>query len=166
MPSPEKESGVTFTTPITDGRGNRSSIFTPPFCSVPGMLRGLLAASVATLVAAVSAGAAQPAKIKSCLTAAVAPKTLILACADANYQLITLRWTDWGQASAKAHGLAYANDCNPYCAAGHFHSYPVAVTADELTKCGAARYYARLTIQYMSMRPAGIAQRDVHKLGC
>ncbi|HEV2592030.1 MAG TPA: hypothetical protein VGU02_09060, partial [Gaiellaceae bacterium] len=52
-----------------------------------------------------------------------APKTLTLACADANYGLASLAWRSWGRGTATAHGKASANDCNPYCAAGHFHSY-------------------------------------------
>jgi hypothetical protein len=95
-----------------------------------------------------------------------APSSVILACADANYELASLRWRGWGRATATATGKARANDCNPNCAAGHFHSYRVTVTATALKACGKARYYARLTISYAGARPAGIAKRDVHTLGC
>ena len=94
------------------------------------------------------------------------PKSLILACADANYGLERLAWYAWGKATATAAGVVRANDCKPYCAAGHFHTYPVTVTADRLAKCGLAPTYARLTITYAGARPAGIARRDVHTLVC
>jgi hypothetical protein len=58
------------------------------------------------------------------------------------------------------------NDCTPNCATGRFRSYPVNVTAGDLTRCNSARYYARLTVVYPARRPAGIAKRDVHSLGC
>lgn len=94
------------------------------------------------------------------------PKSIILACADGNYELDALHWRSWGHATATATGKASANDCNPYCAAGHFHSYPVTVTVTKLGKCGSARTYARLTITYAGARPKGIAKRDVHTLSC
>ncbi|HVC86168.1 MAG TPA: hypothetical protein VNC40_01935 [Gaiellaceae bacterium] len=104
--------------------------------------------------------------INNCGPLVHAPKTLVIACADANYSLGGLKWRGWGASLASATGTAHANDCKPYCAAGHFHAYPVTVDADKLTKCGSAHYYARVTIVYSGARPAGIAKRDVHTVGC
>ncbi|MGH2934178.1 MAG: hypothetical protein ACRDL2_06640 [Gaiellaceae bacterium] len=95
-----------------------------------------------------------------------APATFVITCADANYELTKLRWRGWGSARATAAGTAQANDCTPYCAAGHFHSYRMAAVADRLESCGKARVYARLTITYSASRPKGIAKRDVQTLGC
>lgn len=95
-----------------------------------------------------------------------APKTFVITCADANYELAGLHWTDWGTAHATASGSARANDCTPYCAAGHFHSYAMTAVADRVSQCGKARYYARLTVVYAAARPKGIAKRDVITLGC
>jgi len=94
------------------------------------------------------------------------PKTFVITCADANYELAGLHWHGWGSARATASGTARANDCNPTCVAGHFHSYPVTAVADHLGRCGKAAYYARLTIVYAGARPKGIAKRDVDTLGC
>jgi len=94
------------------------------------------------------------------------PASLVLACGDGNYSLEGLKWRGWGTAAATATGSARANDCTPNCAAGHFHSYRMTATADRLTTCGKARYYARLTITYPGARPAGTAKRDVHTLTC
>ena len=104
--------------------------------------------------------------INDCGPLVSAPKQLTLACADGNYLLTQLRWQHWGRTAASASGTARANDCKPYCAAGHFYSYPVTVTVDRLTRCNSARYYARLTITFASARPAGIAKRDAHTLSC
>lgn len=94
------------------------------------------------------------------------PKSIVLACADAGYGLAALRWRGWGSARATATGSALANDCTPNCAAGRFHTFAVTVVADRLTRCGAARYYARLELVYPGARPKGIPRRDVHRLGC
>ncbi len=59
--------------------------------------------------------------------ALVRPKTFILTCADANSQLDNLSWTSWTPGLASATGMLEVNDCTPYCAAGHFHSYPAIV---------------------------------------
>lgn len=94
------------------------------------------------------------------------PKSIVLACADGNYELTSLHWRAWGRTTATASGEARANDCKPYCAAGHFHSYPVTVTVTKLVKCGSARTYDKLTITYSGARPKGIAKRDVQTLSC
>lgn len=59
--------------------------------------------------------------------ALVEPKTFILTCADANSLLSGLSWTSWTGSLASATGTLQENDCTPYCAAGHFHSYPAIV---------------------------------------
>jgi hypothetical protein len=104
--------------------------------------------------------------INNCGPLVSAPKSLVLACADANYGLAGLTWHSWGHASAAATGKATANDCTPDCAAGHFHSYPASVSVSGLKACGKARYYSRLTITYPGKRPAGVGKRDVHTLPC
>ena len=104
--------------------------------------------------------------INNCGPLVRAPKSLVLACGDGNYELAGLSWHSWGNSTATASGKARANDCTPNCAAGHFHTYPVTVTVSRLRPCGRARYYARLAISYAGKRPAGIAKRDVLTLGC
>jgi hypothetical protein len=59
--------------------------------------------------------------------ALVRPKTFILTCADGNALLDTLSWSSWAPGLASAIGSLVLNDCTPYCAAGHFHSYPAVV---------------------------------------
>jgi hypothetical protein len=104
--------------------------------------------------------------INSCGPLVSRPTDLVLACGDGNYALGSLRWRGWGNPSATATGVARANTCTPNCAQGHFKSYRMTATASRLTRCGKARYYAVLTITYPGARPAGVARRDVHTLGC
>jgi hypothetical protein len=59
--------------------------------------------------------------------ALVKPAAYILTCADANSYLSKLAWTSWTPGVASATGVLEENDCTPYCAAGHFHSYPAVV---------------------------------------
>jgi hypothetical protein len=49
----------------------------------------------------------------------VEPKTLVLACADANGQAVKLVWTKWGSTTARAVGIYTWNLCVPYCAASN-----------------------------------------------
>lgn len=104
--------------------------------------------------------------INACGPLVSAPTELVLACGDGNYELARLRWVHWGRPTATASGIVRANDCKPYCAAGHFHSYTVKVAVDGLTRCNSAHYYARLTITYANAHPAAIGKRDVQTLGC
>jgi hypothetical protein len=57
------------------------------------------------------------------------PSSYVLACADDGLGLAGLHWTTWTSHFAAAYGTLYANDCQPNCADGHFHNYPVIVTA-------------------------------------
>jgi hypothetical protein len=47
----------------------------------------------------------------------VEPKTLVLACADANGVADSLVWTKWSSTTARAKGVYTWNLCVPYCAA-------------------------------------------------
>ena len=59
--------------------------------------------------------------------AMIRPKTFILTCADGNALFDKLSWSSWTPGLASATGSLVLNDCTPYCAAGHFHSYPAVV---------------------------------------
>jgi hypothetical protein len=59
--------------------------------------------------------------------ALIKPRTFILTCADGNAYFGKLSWTSWTVGLASAKGTLVLNDCTPYCAAGHFHSYPAIV---------------------------------------
>ncbi|GAB7030031.1 hypothetical protein AB0G35_17620 [Streptomyces sp. NPDC021749] len=87
----------------------------------------------------------------------VRPGTFMLACGDGNNVLTSLRWSRWQPQSAEAEGRDMVNDCRPYCAAGHFHSYRVHVRLDEPQRRPGHPgqwHYTRITLTYPADRPA------------
>lgn len=86
----------------------------------------------------------------------VRPADFLLACGDGNSRLASLHWSSWTQNSATATGFNMVNDCKPYCAAGHFHSYPVVVRLDDpqpWKKHPRLQHYSRIRLVYTDGRP-------------
>lgn len=86
----------------------------------------------------------------------VRPGSLTLACADGNNALTGLTWTSWGSKLAGGFGTQVMNDCIPYCAAGHFHHYPVLVVlwgAAALRGHPGTLHYSEMTLIYTGARP-------------
>ncbi|MFI6932029.1 hypothetical protein [Streptomyces sp. NPDC050287] len=91
----------------------------------------------------------------------VRPADFVLACGDGNSRLGSLHWSRWGAHSAVAKGRNVVNDCDPYCAAGTFHSYPVVVRLDRPERWSRhphLRHYARMTLTYPEGRPEHLAR--------
>jgi hypothetical protein len=108
--------------------------------------------AVAVLVA--GALAAPPRALPDCLgKPQVRPAEVVLACADANFGVRELRWTGWGKATARATGVAYANDCKPYCAAGHFHTYRAVLVASGRQVCHGVPAYRRVRVSFPGKTP-------------
>ncbi|MFC8360746.1 hypothetical protein ACFUIY_12835 [Streptomyces griseorubiginosus] len=86
----------------------------------------------------------------------VRPTNFMLACGDGNSRLASLRWTRWDARGARAEGVNWVNDCKPYCAAGHFHAYPVTVRLDRSRpwkKQPQVSHYSRIRLTYPAARP-------------
>ena len=120
--------------------------------------------TVATAAAGTShqtatAGAASASRtvVLDCLNhAQVRPKSFVLACADGNDYLNGLAWTSWGPQLASATGTEHVNDCIPYCAAGHFHSYPTEVIfwrSEPVAHHPGEKHFTRVTLLYPGSRP-------------
>ena len=85
----------------------------------------------------------------------VRPGHYTLACADGNDYLSGLTWTSWGPRLASATGTEHVNDCVPFCAAGHFHSYTVNVVLWGSRAAGPGRQrYTKITMLYPGVHPA------------
>jgi hypothetical protein len=125
-----------------------------------------LAVSAALVLPAASTAAVSHAKLSDCGKLVERPGSLVLACADANYELSQIGWNTWAGAFARGIAEVRANNCKPNCAAGRFHSYRAQVIADKLTRCGSAKIYLRLTILFTRTRPAGYKPADVHTWTC
>jgi hypothetical protein len=104
--------------------------------------------------------------IDNCGKHVMHPKKLTTACADGNYYLAKLKWKNWGKTSSTSDGWAHANLCQPNCAAGKFHKYPVAVKAWKKAACHGRHDYTRLTIGYTKNKPRGYSNPEVIKLNC
>nr|WP_256725398.1 hypothetical protein [Streptomyces sp. IMTB 2501] len=97
----------------------------------------------------------------------VRPTDFILACGDGNSRLNGLHWSQWGPHGATATGVNMVNDCKPYCAAGHFHSYPVTVRLDDprpWKKQPQVQHYTLMSLTYTGARPDGFKQVMIYPL--
>jgi hypothetical protein len=84
------------------------------------------------------------------------PSKFTLSCADGNDYLTGVAWTSWTAGLASATGVQEVNDCIPYCAAGHFHGYPVDVIfwgAASLHGHPGSQRYTSVTLLYPGARP-------------
>jgi hypothetical protein len=133
-----------------------------------GLALGLSASASAT-TARPAAGAALAARVSAPMAARpvvfdcagqpqalVKPRNFVLTCADANSVLAKLSWTSWTPALASATGLLAENDCTPYCAAGHFHSFPAVVIfwgSTAVKNHPGERCYTKMTIILTGTRP-------------
>jgi hypothetical protein len=109
---------------------------------------------LAALLSAAAVGA-PPQVLPDCLGKPhVRPAQIVLACGDANFGVKGLRWTGWRQSFAAATGTAYANDCTPNCAAGHFHTYRAIVVASGTQRCRNGKTaYKEITIAFVGPSP-------------
>ncbi|MFD9391644.1 hypothetical protein ACFWBB_13205 [Streptomyces sp. NPDC060000] len=121
-----------------------------------GSASAVPAASPATARAAAVRQTTKPVLVDCLWHAQVRPGDFILACGDGNSRLVSLHWDSWGAGSARATGVNVVNDCDPYCAAGHFHPYAVVVKLDRpqpWKKHPQVQHYSRITLTYLGDRP-------------
>jgi hypothetical protein len=132
--------------------------------------RVLIAAFLLLGAIAISALASADARrvVGNCTKSQVRPSAIILACADDNRSLTRLHWSSFGGATARGSGQYYVNDCTPDCVAGHFHSYPIAVTLSNAKPCPDGRDdYRSATISFTATRPPGErSARGQEELSC
>ena len=130
--------------------------------SVPGLALGVGGAARAGATSPGSAAAAsglfsERTVVINCLgQPEQRPDAFTLACADGNDYLTGLSWTSWTPRLASGYGTQHENDCIPYCAAGHFHAYPVLVMlwgSDALRSSPGTQHYTRMTLIYPGARP-------------
>jgi len=118
------------------------------------------------LAAAVSgAGQMRLPAFAGCLNVPQArPAAILVACGDGNFFLTNLKWSRWNNTEAVGAGTGHQNDCKPYCAAGHFHPYPVAVRLFRPEACRKGRIeFTRFTFRFVSTKPPGVARGGTFK---
>jgi hypothetical protein len=98
---------------------------------------------------AVAARTSVPVTVSCASQAQTRPRQYILECGDGYPYLTGLSWAAWGSSSAFADGSFVLNDCVPYCAAGHFHSFPALIAlwgAEPRPGHAGEAYFTHLTV--------------------
>jgi len=127
--------------------------------SVNGFVLAICVAAIAVLSTAFYPGFARAASttmaLANCLgKPEVKPKDVTLACGDGNFRVEKIQWTGWGEAFAAGMGTATVNDCQPYCAAGHFHNYPAVLIVNGTQRCpNGQKAYAKVTYAFIGRSP-------------
>jgi hypothetical protein len=132
-----------------------------PILAAMGIAAGTAAATTGSgqKTVHVAVSPARPAAVPevfNCQKAQVKPGTFILTCADGNDVLSRLSWSSWTASSARGTGTDMVNDCQPYCAAGKFHSYPADVTFSRSVPVPGhpgQHYFSRVTLRFPGARP-------------
>jgi hypothetical protein len=128
------------------------------------------AASVAAVDFAAGGSAASLPSVQTQCTAKsaqVKPKRILIACGDGNFYITGLKWSTWSSTGARGKGTAHLNDCKPFCAAGHFHSYRgITVRLSRPKTCKGAPEFRRLSWRYGAKRPAGIRRGGFTTFPC
>ncbi|WP_051839189.1 hypothetical protein [Streptomyces sp. NRRL F-5126] len=100
----------------------------------------------------------------------IRPKSILLACSDSTAGLQNLTWSHWGHntltgspddgptpsATATATGQFFLNDCDPDCATGHAHTYPVKVTLSVVNSSplkSGDTYFGRASLTWQGAKP-------------
>lgn len=124
---------------------------------IPRRWLPLTLVALVVVVVAVAGASGGVRVVGNCFHSQLRPASIVLACADANLLLSHLRWTSFGGSVARGSGDYSYNDCNPYCAAGHFHSYPITVVLSRPKTCpDGHRDYQLATAEWSSSsRPPG-----------
>ena len=115
-----------------------------------------LVAAICALVAAVAASASPATReLPDCLGKPhVRPVSVVFACGDGNFGVDHLTWVAWGGPRAFGIGSAYANDCKPYCAAGHFKRYRAVLIASGSQRCpNGTPAYMTVTYAFIGRSP-------------
>jgi hypothetical protein len=79
--------------------------------------------------------------------------------ADGTFGMLGVQWKHYGGAVATASASAYANDCVPFCAAGHFSRPKAKLRLTKVVRCGGDYLYARLLYALEGHVPSNIPRR-------
>lgn len=117
-----------------------------------GIAAVAVAATGALSACAPTPGALPGIRAPYCFSAPVAkPTKIVIACGDGNLQATNVVYQSYGATSAAATATMEANDCIPYCAAGHFHPYPAKLAFSDVQ----AGRFTRIVVSYTGTIPFG-----------
>ncbi|MGC8628025.1 MAG: hypothetical protein ACP5VR_10855 [Acidimicrobiales bacterium] len=93
----------------------------------------------------------------------VRPKSLVLACADANAEAVGLKWSSWGSAEAVAKGVYTWNLCLPYCAASKKWGRTAAtLTLSDPVHTRQGWLFEQLTVRITGKVPAHMSRVQIY----
>jgi hypothetical protein len=122
---------------------------------------GLLACFLAIAVAGSAAAEARTYQPDCRYHLRYQPRSIVVFCADANMSVKRIHWYGWGRRQARGRSRrAYANDCIPNCAVGHFHRYRVRLVLSRARTCpdNGKRFFSRMTVIFVGRKWAGPRQ--------
>lgn len=82
-----------------------------------------------------------------------------LLSGDGTFGVSKVRWQSYGEPVATATGRGFANDCIPYCAAGHFLHPRATLRLSKVVECQGKSVYARLRYALSGRLPEGFPRR-------
>jgi hypothetical protein len=88
--------------------------------------------------------AAQKVYTFDCETTVYKPTSIYQACGDGNTGWQKIQWQSWNSSKAVGTGLRFWNDCEPYCAAGKFHTFKVSIVLDSPKKVNGKLFLTRI----------------------
>ena len=126
-----------------------------------------LAAALVVLVAIPAGSATKVLFPANCVKPTYKPKSIVVACADANNQLTRIKWHSYGTLAASGTATAKVNDCTPNCVSGKVKSYPAVVTLIRPKNCGkGVTQFTRLEETFTHSRPSGTSTRLTVSFPC
>ncbi|HEY1596204.1 MAG TPA: hypothetical protein VGF74_12465 [Thermoleophilaceae bacterium] len=128
-----------------------------------------VAAAVAFGATAANTGAAAVTKVpRDCRHETFKPKGILIACGDGSLFMTGMHWSSWGRKAANGVGTAHLNDCNPFCAAGHFHKYKARIKLSSAHFCRAEKVtqFRRLRLTWVNGTPPNTPSKISDPVAC
>jgi hypothetical protein len=92
----------------------------------------------------------------NCEHSQIRPSNIVLACADDNAEVGSVKWISFGGAVATGTGIYGFNDCTPNCVSGRFHYYPAKLTVAKAAPCSDGHDdYRSLKLTFTGAPPKG-----------
>ena len=94
------------------------------------------------------------------------PRSITVACADANFRLTKVKWSSYGATTASGTARARIDTCDPNCVSGTFQTYPARVSLSQVKQCGDVPQFTRLAVTFTATRPTGYTRVETQTFKC
>jgi hypothetical protein len=86
----------------------------------------------------------------------------LIASANGSFFIRHMHWSSWTRSSAKGHGTAWADNCKPDCASGHYRKDPVHVRLLKPRNACGKRYFVSMRLHYTGKKFPSNINRHQH----